>query len=664
MLNSLTNKVKTFIFQSGSQGKETVGGERKRKRTIDSEDEDRDVQVISVKKPKLQTSESLFGGWFSTSAVQSMSDWVQKKTPSLFNWSSDRKTQSAVYQRNGNGINGRPERSQTAREDGAHYRSTAVDASRAYTQGSCPANDRQPNRQGNGTMSLARPSIHTVVRESRTVQTDSHPGRPPQRSNVSDMFRPRNRHKFSAVDSVRLDDKMRYQQLLQKFTTVPLEPQETARKGDSIKCPVRVPQLPRFYFSSNKSILGSTINETEEKVPHMKPERPKLKVRPSQSTPRQPQTAVNGVAPDGDTSLLLTDISVIPTVPVQKRLEETIDLTEDTEEEKKDKSFNRFRRPQSPSNDYRDSKFLSENWIKDMMSTYSSAERERHRQLAEAEIKARLYDDKRKQDEADLERKIRQQMWIHQKAPVEIEEPPVVEVEDEEEEEEEEEALPELTDEMENVITNALSPGIPSQVLVDKFRLQITRGDIATLAGLNWLNDEVINFYMNLLMERGEKDNRPKVYAFNTFFYPKVVSGGQSAVKRWTRRVDVLAVDYILVPVHLGMHWCLAVINFKKKDIQYYDSMGGNNLQCLNALKKYLCDESKDKKNTDFDLTGWKTTVVKDIPQQMNGSDCGMFACKFAEYITREASITFTQADMPYFRRRMVYEIVTAKLLQ
>ena len=33
----------------------------------------------------------------------------------------------------------------------------------------------------------------------------------------------------------------------------------------------------------------------------------------------------------------------------------------------------------------------------------------------------------------------------------------------------------------------------------------------------------------------------------------------------------------------------------------------------------------------------------QDIPQQMNGSDCGMFACKFAEYITREAQINFTQ---------------------
>jgi len=51
------------------------------------------------------------------------------------------------------------------------------------------------------------------------------------------------------------------------------------------------------------------------------------------------------------------------------------------------------------------------------------------------------------------------------------------------------------------------------------------------------------------------------------------------------------------------------------------------------------------------------------IPQQMNGSDCGMFACTFAEYICRGAGITFTQQDMPYFRRKMVYEIYTCQLL-
>ncbi|GLD74411.1 sentrin-specific protease 1 [Lates japonicus] len=54
---------------------------------------------------------------------------------------------------------------------------------------------------------------------------------------------------------------------------------------------------------------------------------------------------------------------------------------------------------------------------------------------------------------------------------------------------------------------------------------------------------------------------------------------------------------------------------------------------------------------------------AKEIPQQMNGSDCGMFTCKYADYITKDKPITFTQKHMPYFRKRMVWEILNHKLL-
>ena len=40
-----------------------------------------------------------------------------------------------------------------------------------------------------------------------------------------------------------------------------------------------------------------------------------------------------------------------------------------------------------------------------------------------------------------------------------------------------------------------------------------------------------------------------------------------------------------------------------------------------------------------------------------------MFTCKFAEYLSRRAKFTFGQSDMPYFRRRMVYEISKNDLL-
>ena len=34
--------------------------------------------------------------------------------------------------------------------------------------------------------------------------------------------------------------------------------------------------------------------------------------------------------------------------------------------------------------------------------------------------------------------------------------------------------------------------------------MDITRKDIDTLKGLNWLNDEIINFYMQMIVERSK----------------------------------------------------------------------------------------------------------------------------------------------------------------
>ncbi|KYN07269.1 PREDICTED: sentrin-specific protease 1-like [Cyphomyrmex costatus] len=230
--------------------------------------------------------------------------------------------------------------------------------------------------------------------------------------------------------------------------------------------------------------------------------------------------------------------------------------------------------------------------------------------------------------------------------------------------EEEELVLPTLTNEMLKEVKNAIIPYPPGEVLAEGFGLRITRKDLCTLADLNWLNDEVINFYMNLLIARGTSSAKyPKVHAMNTFFYPKLLSGGHSSLKRWTRKVDIFAQDLVVVPIHLDIHWCMSIIDFRNKSIAYYDSMGSNNPKCLASLKQYLQDESLDKKKQSYDMNEWKFHSAKNIPQQMNGSDCGVFSCMFAEFVCANRKITFTQDDMPYFRNKMVYEILKSKLL-
>ncbi|CAH1789466.1 unnamed protein product [Owenia fusiformis] len=301
-------------------------------------------------------------------------------------------------------------------------------------------------------------------------------------------------------------------------------------------------------------------------------------------------------------------------------------------------------------------KSVSGEFINSITSKYDNTHRLRQKQIEEETSKCSVYAEKRELWETDLTKRIKERIYISEQEPA-VEEEIFIESEDEAEE------LPELTDEIQARINNALSSRNPNEVLVDAFRLEVTRRDIATLTGLNWLNDQVINFYMELLMARGKQDNRPSVHAFNTFFYPKLMSQGHSGLRRWTRKIDLFSMDYIVVPVHLGMHWCLAIVDFPKKQLRYFDSMGGKNIQCLEAIKSYLLAESLDKKKQTFDMSEWTMVIEKDIPQQQNGSDCGMFACKFSEYITRNAPISFTQEDMPYFRQRMIYEIITAQLM-
>ncbi|XP_036059551.1 sentrin-specific protease 2 [Onychomys torridus] len=223
----------------------------------------------------------------------------------------------------------------------------------------------------------------------------------------------------------------------------------------------------------------------------------------------------------------------------------------------------------------------------------------------------------------------------------------------------------ELTEDMEKEISNALGHGPPDEILSSAFKLRITRGDIQTLKNYQWLNDEVINFYMNLLVERSKKQGYPALHAFSTFFYPKLKSGGYQAVKRWTKGVNLFEQELVLVPIHRKVHWSLVVMDLRKKCLKYLDSMGQKGHRICEVLLQYLQYKSKMKRNTDLSLLEWTHYCMTphEIPQQLNGSDCGMFTCKYADYISRDKPITFTQHQMPLFQKKMVWEILHQQLL-
>ncbi|KAK2964224.1 putative Sentrin-specific protease 1 [Blattamonas nauphoetae] len=175
----------------------------------------------------------------------------------------------------------------------------------------------------------------------------------------------------------------------------------------------------------------------------------------------------------------------------------------------------------------------------------------------------------------------------------------------------------------------------------------------------------------------------PRVHIFNSFFFSKLTQQSDAgydyaSVRRWTRRVDLFGstdisvptasgsatvsvplFDKLIVPVNRNKHWTLAVINLRMRRLEYFDSMGFPGVFVLAKLRRWMNDESMDKKKQPFDFTGWVEYRPQTMPRQHNGSDCGVYAMMMCEHITRQTTLSkdlpqITQTDMDNLRRVLI----------
>ena len=215
-----------------------------------------------------------------------------------------------------------------------------------------------------------------------------------------------------------------------------------------------------------------------------------------------------------------------------------------------------------------------------------------------------------------------------------------------------------------NVVVSAAMRKAPTKVLVNISGIAVTRADLETLDGLNWLNDKIMDVYLNLVAKRSQEDSSlPRVYAFSVFLMQVYAEHGYGNVRLWTQQVDLFSHDMLLVPVHMKDHWCMTIVDLRLKQITYFDSMFDRNDGFLRKVLHYLRDEMMDKKNSQLVQEDWLLTHSEDHPKQLNSSDCGVFALKFADYASRDLKLNFTQADIPYFRQRMIFEILRSSML-
>ena len=200
----------------------------------------------------------------------------------------------------------------------------------------------------------------------------------------------------------------------------------------------------------------------------------------------------------------------------------------------------------------------------------------------------------------------------------------------------------------------------------------MTRRKFCCLRPNVWLNDEVINFYMNMLQDRDNSlcakfPGRKKSHFFNSFFVHRLLKTdleyNYDNVKRWSNHFDIFELDKIFIPINIdNMHWTLAVVYPQLKQIHYFDSMGGNGDFFLKGLRQWVMDEARTKKNQILDPSEW--TLINhrhECPQQGNAVDCGVFTIICADFLSDNLPIdesSYSQARMPFFRLKIGCDIL------
>ena len=179
--------------------------------------------------------------------------------------------------------------------------------------------------------------------------------------------------------------------------------------------------------------------------------------------------------------------------------------------------------------------------------------------------------------------------------------------------------------------------------------------DLKTLNDNVYINDIIINFYLQYLTKLFEKSQR-SFYIFNTYFFP-ILSMGNSinlnepyvpkgnTIPKMKRKLNLLSYQYLIVPIFEGNHWSLSIILYpdRIKNISsdnypviiYLDSYFTVMHPCATILQKflyYLVDEIPSVSMNDYNEKISNIQKVRpEVPMQPNGTDCGVFMLHYIE---------------------------------
>jgi len=181
--------------------------------------------------------------------------------------------------------------------------------------------------------------------------------------------------------------------------------------------------------------------------------------------------------------------------------------------------------------------------------------------------------------------------------------------------------------------------------------------DIKTLSPSQWLNDIIIDYYLSLILI--EHSN---YFCFSTYFYSALCRKGLNAVKKWYINCNIFSYKKIFIPLLENNHWLLVVVDLEVKSLVLYDSFSKTYNHILAKIHDYLRFMYQSLFNFDLPFN-FQLIHASSLPLQRNYYDCGVYVCKFTEFICKKREFTFSDQDMNRYRRKIVLSILQNKVV-
>ncbi|RMZ98142.1 Sentrin-specific protease [Brachionus plicatilis] len=188
-------------------------------------------------------------------------------------------------------------------------------------------------------------------------------------------------------------------------------------------------------------------------------------------------------------------------------------------------------------------------------------------------------------------------------------------------------------------------------LIVKAYGFDICKSDIMILLSGSKLNDNIVNFYLNLICNSAQK----KCVCLDSLLVGKLISSKTHDIKKLCTDLNNTLSYLLFLPINLNLnHWSLLVFDLENKVIYNLDSILKPNFELIRTISFNLSNLFIKLKG----VNDWKIKTDLEYPKQTGNSiDCGVFICLYAKYLAFEREFDFNQTNIQNMREIMADEI-------